>query len=133
MNLSDIRNSLVSKPEELKPSVFKTVESYAGQLSDADEFIKKMPAVFVQLEGADYSQYSRNTYEVSITYQIWIFTNVKRNMDRKILSVENMIETVTDKIREIDNVILQSVREAYVDKDIIAYEVTIDYEPEEVV
>lgn len=128
-----VRSEILEKLKELKPANFRTVESYAGQLGDAENFMKKLPAIFIQLGSGNYQQYSINTYNVDIDYQIWIFNNIKRNLSDNIDSVESLIDIVSDKIRELSNIVLLNVKEAYINDSVLAYVLNVKYIPIEVI
>ena len=91
-----------------------------------------MPAALIQLGSASYEQYGRKAYNVNASYQVWIFSNIKRSLEKNIDNIEIVIDKTIDKLLEIDEVTLKNVKEAYVNSNIIAYVINIDFEPGEV-
>jgi phage gp37-like protein len=136
MDINSIRAEIITKMEELKPLTFKMVESFAGQLADVPAFVKKMPACLVHFGGVDFSEYSMHplkAYETVVPFEIYVFTDVKKYKSKNIDTIESVVGTALEKIVEIQQITLKSVKQAWADNEFLSYVINVDYIPNEVI
>jgi len=135
MDIVKARAEIISKLEELLTPLtpLRSVEPFAGQLSAGSDFLKKMPAALVHYSASSFSQYGRNSYNYDLDFEIWLFTNIKKYESKNIELIDTLIWECLLKIMEINEIVVQTVEEGYVDNNIMAYTIRIKYEPVEVI
>ena len=130
--LKTIREVLIAKLEELKSTKFKAVEPYAGQLSEGANFALRMPAALLTFEGMQFEIVSHQTYRLKITYQVWIFSKLKRNEIRNLDKIEDLVDDTIEKLLELNPVEIREVVQVYNDDNLIVYGIKFNYDPTEV-
>ena len=128
--LKEIRDEILTKLSELKPSTLKTVENYSGQFSDQlTDLVLRLPAALLHYEGSPFKVIAHQVYEVELNYQIWICSDLKRNSKRNVEQIEIAIDLIIKKLLELPDVEITEIIEAYYSEEVLIYAIRFKYEP----